>query len=354
MDMRDRYRDGPDAGLLVILGTFAIGLLLLASSLAASGFLLGAAVGQAVRASTAGPAVPAPGAPSGVPVVVAEQRPGLAGTPGIAIQDLVVEEDPTRLEIRLVGDWNPDAVEAVEAGFRALARQVAAPRPISFEVRLEELASGAQGQAGSVYTWVAGPSAPRLQVMRAPALLAQEPVPPRGLQVPHVVITINAGMRFDLGPSGRSTPAGDSLAAVVLHEAIHGIGFSDTVRCERTSCQVGYSRDGVRAWSLFDQYVVVGRTGERLVDLPERAVYAAVTGNDLWFRGPASLELTDGRGIRLYAPGGWSAGSSVAHLHEVYRRSPDALLTWDGGTTPGLVLGPATRAILADIGWTLR
>lgn len=344
------WREGEESGGLgVIIATFASGVVLLAASLGLAGFLLG----NALPAGLA-PAIPASPSVSLPPLPAGDQRPGMAGTPSSARQSLIVDEAPTRFEVTLVGDWNPDAVDAADAGLRALARQIVATRPITMEIELAQLERGAQGQAGPEYTYTTGPTAPREQVLRAPALLAQDPTPPRGLASPHVKIRIGTDTRFDLGPSGRSTPAGDSLASVILHEAVHAIGFSDTVKCDRTACQLGFSRDGVRAFSSYDQYVVVGLSGERLADLPAASVYRAVTSNDLWFTGPEALALTGGRGIRLYAPATWREGSSVAHLHEDYRRTADALLTWDGGFPPGLELGPATRAILADLGWTLR
>lgn len=110
---------------------------------------------------------------------------------------------------------------------------------------------------------------------------------------------------------------------------------------------------------VLDGLVVNGR-GQHLLDTDRfpnhsRALGRQLTGGDLYWTGQAGTRANGGERIKLYAPSTWSPSSSVSHLDDdTYDGTPDALLTAAGETITGVDIGPLGRAILEDLGWTLR
>jgi hypothetical protein len=158
-----------------------------------------------------------------------------------------------------------------------------------------------------------------------------------------------------------NTPGGRTdFVSVVLHEICHGLGFSG-------SMQAGYYNGSmVGAWGYgipplpdaYDRFVENG-AGQSVLNTSlfpnySTALYAQLTGNDLYFNGPNAWAGYGGQRPKIYAPSSWSQGSSYAHLdYDTFNDTPHALMTYaisqgESSHDPGSV----TMGILQDVGWT--
>lgn len=145
-----------------------------------------------------------------------------------------------------------------------------------------------------------------------------------------------------------------SLATVVLHEVLHGLGFATALEVDLSG--IGRSVDPDGTVSIFDRYVI-DRNGAPLSSFPNAsaALGAALTQGLSW-RGAQGVAANGGRSPALFSPSPFLPFSSIAHLDEATYPSghPDSI------STPLIIgneaiysVGTIAPAMLADMGWVL-
>lgn len=245
----------------------------------------------------------------------------------------------------------------------ALNRWAAALRitiPVDVSIDWAPLASG---NPDSTVAGLAGPTAlvadfsgaPRAGIFY-PAALANQLT---GLdQVPDATdITIVLADRpdWDYATSGTVDLAKISLATVVLHELVHGLGFINALEVDESGVGSYGSPDGLP--SVFDTFVVTS-SGSSVVDLPANstALGSALTQGLAW-NGPSGIAADGGSRPVLFSPSPFQPESSVAHLDEATYPPADP----DSLSTPTLTgneaiysVGTIAPAMLEDMGWTLE
>lgn len=171
---------------------------------------------------------------------------------------------------------------------------------------------------------------------------------------PDIDIEINSSVNWYYGTDGNTPVYQYDLVTVILHEMFHGLGFFDSMN---TSDDKSAGYYGFGPYPLIYDTFVENVDGRRLTDTLafenfSPALYSALTGNQLFFRGPlVSYHLSGGR-VRLWAPSTWDPGSSVAHLDENFTLPVNSLMT------PFIDLGEAIHdpgqlimSMLGDMGW---
>jgi hypothetical protein len=163
-----------------------------------------------------------------------------------------------------------------------------------------------------------------------------------------VVMSVNSRIAWYTGIDGHPAANTYDLVTVVLHELLHGIGFTDSFTVSGTRATYGFGSFP----SIYDTFAQ-DVNGQYLTDSTAYSnnssmLYKVVTGGNLFFKGKVLANRA-----KLYAPSIWDAGSSISHLNETsYESIPDALMTpflakQEAIHSPG----PVIRAILGEIGW---
>lgn len=173
---------------------------------------------------------------------------------------------------------------------------------------------------------------------------------------------VNGCLNGDLyyGLDGDVPPGAVNFLSVVVHELIHGLGFTSALNSQTGVFSIGDPTSFDRLIKIDDD----GRDLGRFVDLTPSARLEAATngrGDYLYIAGENSMRgmeellvagASDAPGPGLYTPSTIEPGSSVSHW--ATDLVPDQLM--EPRTTfnqrPTQTLGLATCA-LADIGWTL-
>jgi hypothetical protein len=165
-----------------------------------------------------------------------------------------------------------------------------------------------------------------------------------------IILNINSSVSWYYSIDGNTPYNKFDLVTVVLHEIMHGLGFFSSLAADFTSGSYGYNGIPV----IYDTFIENG-TGDNLTDTlvfdnPSAALRTAVTGGNLWFRGPLVSAYPGGRG-EIYAPSVFDEGSSISHLSE-------DIAPVDGLMTPFIDRGEAIHSpgalilsMLADMGW---
>lgn len=247
----------------------------------------------------------------------------------------------------------PEAEEAFQAAVDAWSCQLDVDVPIRIEATWEPLGSGTLGSAGPlVIRDFEG--APSPDVWYPAALADQFAGKDLTPDSPDIEASFNSSFSgWHLDPT---SPPGEryDLFTVVLHEIAHGLGFIGSLRVEDGRGVIG--ENGPYAYDL----QTVDGAGTSLLDsraypLGSARLADALTQTVL-FSGRATAASGIGP-IRLYAPSGWLPGGSYSHLDEDAYPSGTA----DGALSPFISRGetvrgpgPATCAVLADIGWAVE
>ncbi len=141
------------------------------------------------------------------------------------------------------------------------------------------------------------------------------------------------------------------FVTVILHELIHGMGFSALGNVNEDT-NIGTLRlDGISA--AYSQFLedAAGQNLSEEIDDPSIAMGTALRSNALFSVTP-SLALSEQR-ARIFAPIVYSGGSSISHLDErTYNGTPNALMT-PSVSRAAIVHNPGPLALdmLYDLGW---
>lgn len=246
----------------------------------------------------------------------------------------------------------PEAERAFQAAIDAWSCQLDVDVPIRIEATWEPLGAGTLGSAGPlVIRNFEGAPSPEVWY---PAALADQFAGENLTDAPDIEASFNSSFpdwHFD-----PNTPPenGYDLFTVVLHEIAHGLGFIGALRVEDGRGVIG--ENGPYAYDLQTS----DGTGTSLLDSRVYPLGSARLANALTetvvFSGRAA-EAARLAPIKLYAPSGWLPGGSYSHLDEDEYPSG----TPDGALSPFISRGeavggpgPATCAVLADIGWAVE
>lgn len=160
---------------------------------------------------------------------------------------------------------------------------------------------------------------------------------------------------WDYATSGRVASGKASLTSVVLHEVVHGLGFTSAYEVDENGAGRVTSPEGLP--SIFDTFVV-DSAGRAITALPggSTTLGSALTQRLLW-NGAEGVEADGGSRPVLFTPSPFEPASSIAHLDEVTYPTGDP----DSVTTPTITgneaiysTGAIAPAMLDDMGWTLE
>ena len=165
-------------------------------------------------------------------------------------------------------------------------------------------------------------------------------------------ITYNSGFDWYFGTTG-TPPAGTyDLESVAAHEMGHGINIAGMASYSAGYGYWGYGGDP----QIYDTFMEDG-DGTHLTAYANGSVALGtlLTSNNLWFDGPDSYAANDSSRVKIYAPGSWSDGSSYLHLdYSTFVSTADNLMVYSiGPQNVRHSVGPVTRGMLKDMGWTL-
>jgi hypothetical protein len=159
---------------------------------------------------------------------------------------------------------------------------------------------------------------------------------------------------FYYGTDGHPGSQGD-FESVVMHEIMHGLGFSGGMRIGDTG--LGYWTNTSCPYPFaYDRFTVDGSN----VSLINTSVYpcnssalaGALTSESIYFTGANAKAANGNLRVPLYAPHTWAPGSSYAHLAETYNGSVNALMTFAIGAGEAIHdPGPVGLGVLKDVGW---
>ena len=271
--------------------------------------------------------------------------------------------------------FSQEAEDAFQFAVEIWEQHITSAITIEVEANWTPLGTNILGSAGSHFVFRDVPGEPIANSWYSNALAdalsgtEQDPPPQFGTH------EINANFSSDqpnwyFGTDG-NTPAGQfDLVTVVLHELGHGLGFFGSMNVDDGSgddeCD-GVNGNGCWAFEgfpgipvIYDRFAEDG-PGTSLIDTgtypnPSAALGTALRSNDVHFDG-ALVGATLGNRGPLYAPSPWVAGSSYSHWDESSfpAGNENSLMTpmistGESNHSPG----PATCALLEDIGWTLE
>jgi hypothetical protein len=246
----------------------------------------------------------------------------------------------------------PDAfITTVEFVFDQLTRFISSEIPIHVSIQYTDLGTS---EGGGVTLADARPGSFAVNFAGAeflntvyPISLAEKLAESDLNQVgePDIIIRINSNqaVNFSIEPNNPNIGSRSDLATVLLHEVIHGLGFS-------TAAFVDDSGIGFLQQDIYGMFLQNIEGNSLLEDFPNNSIELGdqLTSNRLRFRSPRLIEPD----AIIHAPTIYNPGSSISHLDlGTYRNTPSRLMSpaINGGDInyePGIV-----SDMLADMGW---
>ena len=210
--------------------------------------------------------------------------------------------------------------------------------PVSIEIK--DLNSSSTLGTSSIGTWTARSGV----YYPSPLYNVLDSVNP----IPAITISmnINTGISWEFGAT---TPTGGkySWQSVVMHEALHSMGFYDGIANSTGAlAQAGYT--------VFDTLTTIGINGPAFSTLTSDADRKTqITSQNLYWGGTAGKAANGGNPVKLYAPGTFEEGSTYSHIDPTQTGKGGLLFPALGADT--YFAGPTTveLGIMKDIGWTL-
>lgn len=229
---------------------------------------------------------------------------------------------------------------------------IESPVPIRIRAFWQPLEGGTLGSAIWANAFANFDNAQKLNTFY-PVALAEKMA---GKQLNHpdsvdIFANFNSNASWYFLTSGTPPAGTHDLVSVVLHEIGHGLGFVDAYNVSNGQGSVGIGGSGVPF--VFDLAVENG-SGQNLFTgftSPSAALGTQLTSNNLFFNSPIASSRP-----KLFAPGTFSGGSSIAHLDEsLYPAgNPNSLMSPQIGFQEVMHNpGPLVLDMFSDMGWVL-
>ncbi len=215
------------------------------------------------------------------------------------------------------------------------------------------LSGGTLATANSFY-----PNSPSTGFLRT--LVQEKILHPAGgdpnLSQPDASLAFN--FAYSWGYSDSVSGSSYDFKYVTMHELVHTLGFGSFISA---SGQGGYLRTPGLAdvWTVFDQFLADSAAGtHKLItaDFTFDSTAAQLTQNPgVFFVGPNALAANAGKGIPIYSPAAFAAGSSMSHTDDSTYTGVDRLLmnaTVNTGQQTR-TLSSYETAILTDLGYAM-
>ena len=177
---------------------------------------------------------------------------------------------------------------------------------------------------------------------------------------PHIRMEFSKDHDWYYGVDGRPGDSTHDFISVVLHEIGHGLGFISSFSVDESgNLEIGWEASDENAYAtLYDTGVLDWEFNPVIEssDLNSDQILSALTGHRLFWSGRSSYRVNGGP-VMLWAPSEYMSGSSVSHMdeHAYPMNSPDTLMTpWTSLGQATHSIGPVTRGLLSDMGWTIR
>ncbi len=250
------------------------------------------------------------------------------------------------------------------------ATHITSPTPIVIDASWEALGQGTLGSAGTTFIFRDDSFLPRSNTWY-PAALAEALA---GRNETGADADIQARFSSDFSNwyfgTDQNTPAIDyNFATVALHEIGHGLGFFDSFSFDdgdpSNGLECGTPGQGCFGFAdgsgtfpvIFDRFLE-DRTDRALLTYanPSRALGDVLQSEGIFFDGPILRGASSDLPVQLFAPSGFEAGSSIAHLDEdaFPAGSLNSLMTPQLARQETVYSpGPFTCAIFSDMGWPL-
>ena len=260
------------------------------------------------------------------------------------------------ITINFIGGWDANAQASFQYAADVWEGFIVSSVTITIDATWQPLGPGILGSAGpnSFFANFSGGPLPNTwyPVGLANAIAGTDLRPAQA----DMDINISSSFGWYLGTDG-NTPGGQyDLVSVVMHEIGHGLGFTGSMTKSGSSGSWGY---GTSFPFIYDRFSEDSAGNSLIVNPPypnpSTALGNALTSGNVFFDGPAATAAAGGR-PELYAPGGWSGGSSFSHLDESSypAGTPNSLMTPQIGSAEAIHdPGPVTLGIFDDIGWEL-
>ncbi|MFZ6050521.1 hypothetical protein [Halocola ammonii] len=257
-------------------------------------------------------------------------------------------------EANILVEYNGFTAEAQEAFAYAVdiwASILNSDMTIEIEANFEATASNVLGYAGSNGYFKNFSGAPMTSTYYPQALANKLSGNDMNPTSEDITCTFNSQMNWYYGTDG-NVPSGQfDFVSVVLHELGHGLGFAGSASANALEGSVGF---GITL-SVYDQFVE-DSDGTPIDDYetPSPELGDFLTGGNVFWTGPALLELNNNQSAELYAPSFWNTGSSYSHLNEnsYGSGSGNSLMTPFLGTAEAIHNpGPIVRGMFEDMGW---
>ena len=163
-----------------------------------------------------------------------------------------------------------------------------------------------------------------------------------------IMCSFNSNYSWYFGTDGNTPTSKYDFVSSVLHEIVHGLGFSGFLK---NNGQNGYFGNSNNMPSIYDHYLF-NNQNQQLADhsifhSPSTELHKQLTSEAVKFYSPDNSESYENTHDWVYAPSSWSAGASIYHLEagsglmDAYMHKGEALHAPE----------ESTLEILSEMGW---
>jgi len=181
--------------------------------------------------------------------------------------------------------------------------------------------------------------------------LEQQDFNANSMQTPFdITVTYNSNVNWNFTSTNVAFNQFD-FVTVILHELMHGLGFSSLGNVDEDTDVGSLRLQGFpSAYSVSIQNVAGANLLETFPD-PSLVLGEQLTSNNLFMQTQSFADLN--QRVRIFAPSPFNPGSSISHLDQfTFTNTPHALMR--PGISPGAIIhdpGSFALDILYDIGW---
>jgi len=167
---------------------------------------------------------------------------------------------------------------------------------------------------------------------------------------PDIICSFNSNMAWYTGTNGDGPSNQYDFVTVVMHELVHGLGFSGFFTVENG---VGNLKNSNGVPSVYDLYVY-NSMNQKVSDKSNFAMPSAALKNQLESENLLLKSSNEQTKENIYAPSKWNSGTSIYHYHESGFEHGDANALMSPYVFKGEAIhhpGDKTLALLAEFGW---